>query len=293
MTRVLLLFMTLLVLEGCLHSQSSDPKLIPLVNLPESLNECSGLVDLGDNIFVGINDSGNPPELYTFSSGQNPKVRTTKVVGARNVDWEELALDDEYIYIGDVGNNNGNRKDLTVYRFRRAEMQNETVQDIEKIYISYEDQLIFKKAEEHNFDCEAMVVIGDSLYFFTKNRTDGMTNLYACPKLPGTYSMRKIDSHDAAGLITGAAYRNDAGSGQLALIGYTSKDQGHHPFILHFDGIQGTRFFDQIPRRLTFSGTEQTESICFADSTSVFIANEAGKADSPAALYKIFLKNPK
>ena len=40
------------------------------------------------------------------------------VPGVRQVDWESLAQDPQgVLYIGDCGNNNNDRRDLTIYRF--------------------------------------------------------------------------------------------------------------------------------------------------------------------------------
>ena len=34
----------------------------------------------------------------------------------KNTDWEEISQDKDFIYIGDIGNNSGNRDDLKIYR---------------------------------------------------------------------------------------------------------------------------------------------------------------------------------
>ena len=57
-----------------------------------------------------------------------------------------------------------------------------------------------------NFDAEALISYGDSLYIFTKNWGDKWTNIYALPKTPGTYQISKADSINAQGLVTGASY---------------------------------------------------------------------------------------
>ena len=57
--------------------------------------------------------------MYVFSIGEPKQVRTIKIDNAKNDDWEELAEDDEFIYIGDFGNNNGKRKNLCIYIIRK------------------------------------------------------------------------------------------------------------------------------------------------------------------------------
>lgn len=252
---------------------------MPVAPLPQELKECSGLVELGDGIYVGNNDSGNPAELYVFSLDSGSGVRRVKVKGASNYDWEEMASDDEFIYISDSGNNSGNRKDLAVYKVSRIELLQKDEVTAEKIAFSYPKQKKFEPSNKHNFDCEAMVSVGDSLYLFTKNRGDSRTDLHSLPKTTGTFVATYLDSYDADGLITGAAYRTDGHRAELALIGYTVEGKGYHPFILHFPEVMGTAFFKSSVQRMTFDGTLQTETIFFHDTHSVYITNEAEHGD--------------
>lgn len=272
-------------------SQTEVPGFIPVMPLPEELKECSGLIDLGDNIFVGLNDSGNKPELFRFSADPKSMVRSYDIQAASNQDWEELASDDYFLYIGDMGNNSGQRKNLVIYKVPRQDLFSGQSLTIEKIHFSYGDQKKFKASNDHNFDCEAMISLGDSLYLFTKNRGNGQTNVYPCPKTPGTYVLHKTDSFDAEGLVTGAAYYAEGKNSQLALIGYSFEAQGYHPFIIHFTGFTGNHFFSGSPKKITFDGNLQTETILFADRNSVMISNEAEHNDA-GYLYRVYLQNP-
>src|SRR5688500_10715596 len=76
----------------------SEYKLDPVLELPPVLRECSGMIELSDNQFLAHNDSGNKPYLYLFGEKkEDPKV--IKVKNVSNNDWEELAEDDDHIYI--------------------------------------------------------------------------------------------------------------------------------------------------------------------------------------------------
>ncbi|MDZ7846785.1 MAG: hypothetical protein U5L96_08435 [Owenweeksia sp.] len=67
-----------------------------------------------------------------------------------------------------------------------------------EIDFSYAPQKSFPPEKaKRNFDLEAMVYANDSLFLFTKNRTQpfsGYTYLYAMPAKPGTYQLSPIDS---------------------------------------------------------------------------------------------------
>ena len=275
---------------ACGSVQSSDTELKVVAALPGQLKECSGLISFGKDTFIGLNDSGNPAELIIFSLAAKSTLRVVKILGTTNQDWEELAADDTYIYIGDTGNNLGSRKDLVIYRISKDQLLSDTEPLAEAIFFNYPEQKSFLPAKKHNFDCEAMVCVGDSLYLFTKNRTDHKTDLYCIPKIPGNYDAKHIGQFDAQGLITGAAFRSTDSGNELALIGYKDKKEGYHPFIIYFDTVNGTHFFDKPARRFTFAGKEQTETILFYDEHQVFITNEGEHGDQPF-VYQVDVKN--
>lgn len=285
-------FTFILMLSSGLFFQTDAQVMVygfePYMALPDELKECSGLIDLGDNIFIGLNDSGNPPELFKFNAQAPGKTMKISIPGVDNKDWEELASDDYFLYIGDTGNNAGNRKDLMIYKVPRQHLFSDALQKPEAIRFRYEDQKKFKPSNKHNFDCEAMISLGDSLYLFTKNRGNGQTDCYACPKTPGDYVLKKIGTYDAKGLITGASFYTDGNQRQLALIGYSFEDEGYHPFIIHFENFRGNDFFGGQTRKIDFDGSLQTETINFTDRNSVLISNEA-EHDDPGYMYRVYL----
>jgi hypothetical protein len=84
----------------------------------KAIDESSGLA--ASRTHAGVlwthNDSGNGPFLFAIT-------RDGKLLGeypvavVRNTDWEAIAADDEgNLYIGDVGNNEGRRDRIAVYR---------------------------------------------------------------------------------------------------------------------------------------------------------------------------------
>ena len=79
--------------------------------------EASGIVKSRRHpgIFWVHNDSGNPPLLFAIrADGQI--VRQFRV-GVPNIDWEDIAIDDQgHLYIGDIGNNLGALPARAIYR---------------------------------------------------------------------------------------------------------------------------------------------------------------------------------
>jgi hypothetical protein len=89
----------------------------------KAIDESSGIIASRRNagIFWTHNDSGDGPFLYAFDREGNRR-GTWRVAGADAYDWEGIAIGpgpdnaQSYLYIGDIGDNGGDRKELIVYR---------------------------------------------------------------------------------------------------------------------------------------------------------------------------------
>jgi hypothetical protein len=97
---------------------TGGPAAVPVVASP-ALAELSGLVasTRADRWWWAHNDSGNDPRLHLVGpDGEDGG--STGVQGAANVDWEDLARgpgpDGDLLYIGDIGNNEGDRPTVSV-----------------------------------------------------------------------------------------------------------------------------------------------------------------------------------
>lgn len=98
---------------------AGTPHTIPFAN--RELKESSGVAvsRAQPGVLWSINDSGNDPVLFaTDTLGQDRGTFT--VAGATNEDWEAIRLAPcgtrACLYIGDIGDNEGNRHDIVIYR---------------------------------------------------------------------------------------------------------------------------------------------------------------------------------
>lgn len=286
--QLLLFASTFWITLSCNSSKDHTHDLIQIASLPKELKECSGMIQLDKNTFVGLNDGGNKPVLFAFDLMHDHETRKIKIDSVENNDWEELTRDEDYIYIGDTGNNGGTRHNLMIYKLKEADVMNLDEVVPEKIMFRYEDQTKFTDSNRHNFDCEAFVSVGDSLFLFTKNRGDLLTNVYGIPKIPGSYLARKLKSYEAKGLITGADYRSDLSGAELILIGYQVKNHTHNPFLIHFTNFKGSDFFSGLSDRITIDQDLQTESVIFQGDHKVYISNEE-KKNQKGNVYEVSL----
>ncbi|MEJ2595561.1 MAG: hypothetical protein P8100_10660 [bacterium] len=148
--------------------------------LPGEVEEPSGLVFWAEALWT-INDSGNDPVLFKLDTVTGEVTQEITLSNAENVDWEALAQDTDHIFIGDFGNNSGNRDDLGIYIVAKEDIPASgdgslNASHITFVYEDFEGRKI--RREENNFDCEALICIGDSLYLFSKNWGDEQTKLY-------------------------------------------------------------------------------------------------------------------
>ncbi len=189
--------------------------------LSDTLKETSGLINLNGRL-ITHNDSESEAALYEIDTVSGHVLRQTTISNVSNTDWESITIDDNYIYIGDFGNNFGNRTDLKFYRISINDYLTTTTDSVQadSILFNYADQTDFSTTQfSTNFDAEACFVAGDSIYIFTKNWGDYHTNVYRLSNGPGNHSAVKIDSLNVQGLITGASY--NAIDATVVLTGYT------------------------------------------------------------------------
>ncbi len=238
--------------------------------LPNELNENSGLI-FYDGLFWTINDSGGKNKIYGFDFLGEIQKRI-ELKNARNNDWEEIAQNKKNIYIGDFGNNFGNRKNLRIYKVDKDDL-NKKHDDIKAgvIEFNYADQHNFKSGMHKTaFDCEAMVELNKELYLFTKNWVNQTTTVYKVPEKEGKYSLQPYETFNVNGLVTGADFSPDEKI--LALVGY----RDYVPFLWLFTDFKDDHFFSGKKSFIQMDSITdaQTEGVCFLNNNILLISCE-------------------
>ncbi|MDO8899451.1 MAG: hypothetical protein Q7V19_17490 [Bacteroidales bacterium] len=253
--------------------------------LPVAVRETSGLFLLNSRLWT-FNDSGGSAALFAIDTATAQVVQQISISNASNIDWEDITMDDAYIYIGDFGNNAGVRKDLTIYKVAKEDipLTGNTSVIAEKLSFSYPDQQSFERSKSHNFDCEAMIAAGNNLFLFSKNRGDSKTKLYSLPKSPGTHIADLIETFDTKGLITGADYNEDLN--EIILTGYTNNT--YLPFLWLLFDFDDHDFFSGNKRRIDLVNliTTQVEGITYVNGRNAYISSERSQTYS-ARVFKI------
>jgi len=255
-----------------LFSQSLNESIIS--NLPTVLNESSGLERDEQGNFWSHNDSGGEPELYHFSE-EGTLLQTVKISNAENIDWEDIALaSNGRMFIGDFGNNGNDREDLKILIVNINNLNpGFNLRSASIINFSYAEQTAFPPNDtKKNFDAEAMVYKNDSIFIFTKNRTqpfDGKCYQYYLPAIPGNYQISRSDTlyiagGDAESRIVGADF--DSITTKLALLTSTK--------VLIFQPNTGNTLLSSTPTIKSFVNITQKEGICWGDSCKLYFTDE-------------------
>lgn len=238
--------------------------------LPEAVRESSGLL-LRGNTLLTHNDSGNEPVLYELDTSSLEIRRRVRITGFANTDWEDLAEDEAYLYIADIGNNLGMRQDLKVLRVPKAAFDTSDEVPAEAIAFRYEDQADFANRGNSDWDAEALVTWGDSLLIFTKQWKTGATVMYSLPKTPGEHMARRLADYPVKGLVTAAS--PDPANGGLVLLGYSAQLQ---PFSLFVPALGPGFSFPAATRKEQLDiGFGQTEGLCPAPGNRFYVASES------------------
>lgn len=259
-----------------------------ITTLEYDLQESSGLIKVDDRL-ITHNDSNSEAKLYEINPSTGNISRTVSISNASNIDWEDICHDENYIYIGDFGNNNGNRTNLKIYRVSIADYLTNNTVSADIIHFNYAEQTDFTaNYNGTNYDAEALFCHEDKLYVFSKNWEDHKTDLYEIPNIPGNYSVNKKATFNIDGLITGADFVAD--TDKIILIGYYYSDN----FIVelnnfNFDDYTSTpqRYSIDIP----YGTSTQTEGITYVGNNTYYITSEKyqGKPQALSQLNSPFL----
>lgn len=273
-------FGILFLLTAC----NNYAQLHPVTELPNKLDENSGMVTLGNNSYWFINDSGGKEEIYEADE-KGKLVSEVEIKDAKNIDWEDLAIDDKKrVYIGDFGNNAHKRGEFQIYVIDNPAEEKDHSVKADKITFTYPEPLEGSKKKKKLYDdCEAFFYFNNSLYIFTKDRSSkykGICKLYRVPAKPGDYTAEFIGTYEFGG-------NYNTGSITAATISPDHKKVVllTHRMLYIFEDFEGDNFFTGKLTKLDMEHESQKESVCFKNERTLIISDEAGNKGS-AVLYE-------
>jgi len=236
--------------------------------LSDTLRETSGLIEWENHLYTHNDDT----DLHLYQLNKEGVIlKSILLTGIKNKDCEDLTQDENYIYLGDFGNNaKGNRTDLTIYKIAK-----ETLFESPKIEIltfSYPEQTDFSKQNKNstNFDCEAMIATENELILFTKQWKNKQTAVYRLPNSAGTHTAELITVLNVNGLITGATFNKE--NNLIALCGYSKKLK---PFVYLIYDLNDLNFEKANQRKIKLKlPFHQVEAISSTNGIDFYLTNE-------------------
>jgi hypothetical protein len=211
-----------ILLLGCIACTTPAPEQVrEIARLDHPpLREVSGIARSShEGVFWVHNDSGDTARLFAITLDGKPVVPPhvekryvdtpwpgLTVLNASNVDWEDIVVSGDRLYIAEMGNNENDRRDLGVYELIEPDPDAATeTRALRFLPVRYPDQSGYPGDVWH-FDCEALFLAGGKLHFLTKHRHPGSANDWA----PGTKLYRLDTDHtDRENVLTLVGERAD------------------------------------------------------------------------------------
>ena len=181
-----------------------------VMDIPSAAKETSGLAINGSS-FITHNDSGDGPNIYVLDTVQGNISRKVELRGAKNVDWEDMEASDGWLYIADTGDNTSNRFKNSVYKIHLDTLT--TSGKLTRKFEEIEFTFINKKEKRKKVNSEAMMVVRDTIYFFSKDSKE--TDIFMLA--PGSVEAEKIGDVKLPFAVTAACWM---GNGTFAVSGY-------------------------------------------------------------------------
>lgn len=276
------------LLAGCVRSGADGERACEVlgssVALPPEIRESSGVAvsRARPGLYWMHNDQGGKPDVYAVDAEGRLRQRV-RLVGARNEDWEDVALGPcpagECLYLADIGDNRARRGEVVIYRIPEPRAA-DTALRAERFPARYPGGA--------GRDAEALFVLPDtSVYILTKGREAPV----ALFRYPG--SLR-------AGEVVELEHLRDLTPGPLPhadrVTAAAASPSGRWVAVRTYSTLMIFRREELLrspgrPRALTTDlttlGEPQGEGVALGDDGLVVLTSEGGSKHAPATLMRL------
>lgn len=249
--------------------------LLRLADLPEASGLAVSRATAGR--LWAHNDSGSPVLHAVDTNGKS--AGRVMLEGARVEDWEALSIgpcgSSSCLYIGDIGDNTGSRKQITVYRLAEPAPAASAAKITDSFQASYPDGA---------HDAEALLVAPDGTILVVTKGEDGPIAVYRFPRDLKAGTAGRLErvgqtltaEPSRTGRITDGAISRD---GQWVVL----RTLDSLAFYRAADFLRGD-FKESHRVNLASLREPQGEAVAFGADNTVFVAGEGGGKGQPGTL---------
>jgi hypothetical protein len=254
---------------------------------PSTLEEASGLVYSRKNpgYLWSHQDKGNDNRLFLIDNHSGVTVAAYRLIGMHNRDWEDIEIGPgpeegvDYLYLGDVGDNDQVYHQYTIYRFEEPLFEEAHRGKIIGLELPF-DKIIFDYPDKSH-DVETLLVdpVTRDIYLATKR--DFWSMLFVAP-YPQPVEEKFTLIHVGNFSFKRALAGNVSADGNEVLIKNDDR-------IFYWKRRPGERFVDMMARtpvRAPYDPVEaQGEAICFDDLGGYYTLSEFSNGIVPELYY--------
>ncbi|WP_312076621.1 hypothetical protein [Chryseobacterium sp.] len=247
-------------------------------SLPKKLKEVSGIALSQDKKTIwAIEDAGNKNVVYGLNLNGN-LIADVLVENADNNDWEDITKDNAgNIYIGDFGNNENDRQNLSIIKLDLKDSSQKSTKVVQTTKFHYEGQTEFPpKKSNLLYDCEAFVEKDGNFYLFTKNRSKGFDAsflIFQIPNKEGDFEAKLIGKLKLEGGYNDAAITSASLNSKNEIVFLSHKN------IHVLSGFTSNDFNSAKIQKLSLNHNSQKEAVVFLDDKTLLIADEKDKKE--------------
>ena len=259
-----------------------------------AIKESSGIVAsrTTPGLYWTHNDSGDGPFIYAFDN-RGARRGTWRVTGATARDWEDIAAGPgptrgtSYLYIGDIGDNEGRRSEIIVYRIPEPTVEAANAKSNKaKPQLTAAAEAIRLRYLDGKHDSEALLVhpVTGNIYVLTKIPFANPTIYEAVApySATGTTTLVRIGELNVpslfGGMITGGDISPDGR--RVALCDYV---QGYEIVLPHASSAFN-RIWKQPLKSIGLGERKQGEAIGYRLDGKALLATSEGR---PAPLLQV------
>lgn len=259
-----------------------EPKVVGTIETSE-ISESSGLANspCQPDVLWTHNDSDGGAFVFALNK-TGKKLATFKVEGAKNTDWEDLAIRKEpsgecFLYIGEIGNNARARGEFTVYKVKEPQVTGETDSSRKNPLATDAAEAIKFEYPDFRHDAETLMIhpaTGD-IYVLSK-RVSGASAVYKLKAgfdADKTNTLEKITDFTVPaipnGLLTGGAISPDGK--RVVICDYFAA----YEIVLPKTAKNFDEIWKQKPLKIELGQREQGEAIAYAaDGKAIYATSE-------------------